>query len=468
MPGEMPMRAIRCVAIAILAFPALLPGALSADITGSSGGGQPQTTIQPSLGLNYIIRTDGTFDTLGDISLFAGGYAPGGWAFAAGQNLPIAQNDALFSLLGTTYGGDGQHTFALPDLRGRVAIGTGNGPGLTPRSLGQHAGVEQVTLTTDHLPQHAHSLPPSSSFTGLAGQGQSYTNMQPSLGLSYRIATQGIYPPRESGGTEMPFVGQVTLSAAARVPTGFAPANGQVTPISQNTALFSILGVNYGGDGRSTFALPDLRGRAAVEAGSGRGLTPQLVGEETGVESVTLLQSQLPPHSHTLPPGAGHTGITGGGLPQTNMQPTLALHYIVATEGVYPVRDGGAIDPTLPFLGQITLFAGTYAPGGWAFADGQLMPIQQNAALFSILGPTYGGDGRTTFALPDLQDRIPVGFGQGPGLSNWSLGQVSGLESLVLTEAQMPAHVHTYTPVPEPSAFCIFAGAMLLFRRRRP
>lgn len=99
-----------------------------------------------------------------------------------------------------------------------------------------------------------------------------------------------------------------------------------------------------------------------------------------------------------------------------------------------------------PFLGQIVLFAGNFAPRGWAFCDGQLLSIASNTALFSILGTTYGGDGRTTFALPDLRGRVPVGPRTGPGLSTRGLGQRGGTETVTLTEAKMPSHAHTYSP----------------------
>lgn len=95
-----------------------------------------------------------------------------------------------------------------------------------------------------------------------------------------------------------------------------------------------------------------------------------------------------------------------------------------------------------PFIGQVMLFAGNFAPRGWAFCDGQLLPISSNSALFSILGTTYGGDGRTSFALPDLRGRVPVGPRNGPGLSPVSLGERFGQEDHTLTELQMPAHSH--------------------------
>jgi microcystin-dependent protein len=94
------------------------------------------------------------------------------------------------------------------------------------------------------------------------------------------------------------------------------------------------------------------------------------------------------------------------------------------------------------FVGEIRTFAGNFAPTGWAMCNGQLMSIQQNTALFSLLGTTYGGDGRTTFGLPDLQERIPMHWGDGPGLSPRSLGEMSGADTVTLLTSEMPAHTH--------------------------
>jgi microcystin-dependent protein len=95
-----------------------------------------------------------------------------------------------------------------------------------------------------------------------------------------------------------------------------------------------------------------------------------------------------------------------------------------------------------PFLGEIVLFAGNFAPRNWAFCAGQILAISTNTALFSILGTTYGGNGQTTFALPDLRSRVPVGQGQGPGLSSYALGQQGGTESVTLNSQQLPPHNH--------------------------
>lgn len=94
------------------------------------------------------------------------------------------------------------------------------------------------------------------------------------------------------------------------------------------------------------------------------------------------------------------------------------------------------------FVAEIRIFAGNYAPRGWAMCDGQVLNIAQNTALFSLLGTMYGGDGKTTFGLPNLQRRAPMMFGQGPGLSDYSEGEPGGVETVTLLESQMPAHKH--------------------------
>ena len=95
-----------------------------------------------------------------------------------------------------------------------------------------------------------------------------------------------------------------------------------------------------------------------------------------------------------------------------------------------------------PFLAEIRIFAGNFAPRGWAFCNGQTLPIDQNTALFSLLGTIYGGDGRTTVGLPNLQGRSPMHPGRGPGLTSYRLGQIAGSETVTLNQAQMPSHTH--------------------------
>lgn len=166
---------------------------------------------------------------VGEIRMFAGNFAPRGWAFCDGQLLAVSQNDALFSLLGTIYGGDGRTTFGLPDLRGRIPIHAGTGPGLSPRRLGAKFGTEKETLTVNQLPSHNHSwkatsssaqntapvgnalatpssaayenaaalLPLKSSSVGDTGGSRSHTNLMPFLCINFIIALVGIYPSRQ-------------------------------------------------------------------------------------------------------------------------------------------------------------------------------------------------------------------------------------------------------------------------------
>lgn len=98
-----------------------------------------------------------------------------------------------------------------------------------------------------------------------------------------------------------------------------------------------------------------------------------------------------------------------------------------------------------PFVAEIRIFSFNYAPKGWAQCNGQVMPIAQNTALFSLLGTTYGGDGRTNFALPNLQDRVPIHHGQGPGLTSRQLGEMGGSATVTLLQSEMPKHNHTLT-----------------------
>jgi microcystin-dependent protein len=160
---------------------------------------------------------------LGEIRLVGFTFAPRGWMFCQGQLLPINNNQALFALLGTTYGGDGTSTFALPDLRGRAAVGQGQGPGMVNVAIGDVMGTETVTLSTNQIPAHTHTTQGSAGAqttnrpTGAyqaagnsystahdvtmaasdpTGGNQPHENRPPSLGLSYVIAVQGIFPSR--------------------------------------------------------------------------------------------------------------------------------------------------------------------------------------------------------------------------------------------------------------------------------
>lgn len=117
----------------------------------------------------------------------------------------------------------------------------------------------------------------------------------------------------------------------------------------------------------------------------------------------------------------------------------LTLAFLLASQSVIPVMAG--IDP---FIGEIQLVAFNFCPRGFFKADGQILSIAQNSALFSLLGTTYGGNGVSTFGLPDLRGRVPLNWGQGPGLSNYTIGEVGGLENTTLIVSNLPSHTHNY------------------------
>lgn len=162
------------------------------------------------------------------------------------------------------------------------------------------------------------------------------------------------------------FLGEIRPAGFNFAPKGWALCNGQIIPISQNTALFALLGTQYGGDGKTTFALPDLQGRVPIGQGQGPGLEERVIGEQLGAENVTLQQLEMPAHSHGLQSsGQGTTGspayaataprkiyaasndgvmgaaaisAAGGGQPHNNMQPTQFVTYIIALTGIFPQR----------------------------------------------------------------------------------------------------------------------------------
>lgn len=168
-----------------------------------------------------------------------------------------------------------------------------------------------------------------------------------------------------------PFLGEIRMFCGNFAPTGWALCNGQLLSIAQNTALFSILGTSFGGDGVQTFALPNLQSRVPIHWGQGAGLSPYNLGQSAGAENVTLLQNQMPAHSHLVSSDTGDVGTSshpngqllassgaatiynanadstmnpamiqnaGGNQPHTNIQPYLCLTFIIALQGIYPSR----------------------------------------------------------------------------------------------------------------------------------
>lgn len=291
---------------------------------------------------------------LGEIRMFAGDFAPQDWAMCDGALLPIAANQWLFQLLGTTYGGDGRSHFALPDLRGRVPIGQGQGEGLSQRLLGQAMGVEQVALAADEVAAHGHALAaggksaakaPGNAFPGQldtgtlyyktpapppspapargvmaealspsSGSGAPHNNIMPSTVLSYIICTKGAGPNERADDA---YLGEIkTFSCDLYVGSlseEWHVCDGALLSIKERQELYHLLGTQYGGDGVVNFALPDMRGRAMM----GQNTPVYACGQKIGAEAVALSVEQMPAHTHTLNgnSGIGSAGTAVGNLP---------------------------------------------------------------------------------------------------------------------------------------------------------
>lgn len=233
------------------------------------------------------------------------------------------------------------------------------------------------------------------------------------------------------------------------------------------------MGTQFGGppDG-SKFNIPDLRGRSAI--GAGEQASTKLVyqvGEAGGEETHTLGLHEMPAHTHQAYGSSAHatepspegnfwgssTGkmpfsaktndgmanssipFAGGDQPHENMSPFVGINFSLCSIGAFP-SPGGSV--RTGFIGEIIMFTGTFTPSGWADCDGQLMSLSKNSALFALIGTTYGGNGKQTFALPDLRGLSPLGFGQGNGLTDRELGATGGAPTVTLTSDQMPSHNH--------------------------
>jgi microcystin-dependent protein len=264
-----------------------------------------------------------------------------------------------------------------------------------------------------------------------------------------------------------PYLGEIRMFGGTVPPEGWALCNGSILAISPNVALFSLIGTAFGGNGTSTFGLPDLRGRVFLSTDNNE----YFVGDIGGAEQVSLLDVNLPAHSHSVSCSAnsgsdtpkGNTwgpatnsvysptetgplakamstlGIkpTGDGKPHENMIPFLCVNYIIALVGIFPSREADGVGATDDqYISELRIFPYTFAPRGWMLCNGQQLPVGPNQALYSLLGNTYGGN-TSFFNLPNLVARVPVHAGD-----VYSLGETGGEATHVLTVPEMPAHNH--------------------------
>jgi microcystin-dependent protein len=310
--------------------------------------------------------------TMGMLRMFAGTSLPDGDVAARGQTIQIQPNQALFSILGTQYGGNGTVTFSLPNLDGHASTGTGQGAGLTPYVSGQTSFSPAVGLVQANMP-----------FT-LQGSFRPLDNVEPALAITYAMRSS-------NGGNSFLNIGEVVKFAGNFVPDGYVSADGRLLNIADFPALYAAIGTTYGGDGLTTFGTPNLAGRDPVGAS-----TSHPLGTLFGVENIFLANANLP------------TEVGGSANPFDNYAPSLALNYLINENGIFPAPNGTYFGD-IPYIGEVQLFAGGTPPVGWLLCDGSLLSIAQHQNLFSIIGTTYGGDGVTTFALPDFRDRTDIG-----------------------------------------------------------
>jgi microcystin-dependent protein len=430
---------------------------------------------------------------VGECRMFAGDFAPEGWAFCDGRLLPIADYDTLYKLIGTAYGGDGEVTFALPDLQGRVPMHHGNG-----FNLAETGGVESVTLRVSELAAHHHQLFGSSGngntnllqgqvlsanptqvynalrpfpnaamdprSIALAGGDDPHDNLQPYVVLSWIVSLVG-GNREESIGPEA-FLSELRCVSFSSAASGWLMCNGQLLAINEHKTLYSLLGTTYGGDGRVTFGLPNLQGRAPMHMSE-----VHTLGEVGGEYTHTLSVAELPKHVHALqgiaatsgkttaaghmlantsgglaiygPPNSlapmfpGDVSNNGGNRAHANQSPFLVMTWIIASVGRYP---GGNLQTA--YVGEIRVFPFGSAPPGWNSCNGQILRISENMTLFLLLGTTYGGDGVNNFALPNLQGAIPIGQAPGRRDGKYSLGESAGSDTVALTGSEMPSHTH--------------------------
>lgn len=291
---------------------------LAAQTTHSMGESTSST-----LTIAGTLVTEGTF--AGALSLYAGNIVTPGTPNIRpeGQSLSRTTYADLFAAVGTTYGSQSGTTFTVPNLAGL-------------RVVGANANLGTTTSST--------------------------------IALNYAVATTGIFPGTnlssdgETGSLSSPYLGQIMATTSTTLPSGWAWANGGLLNIAEHSALFSLLGTNFGGNGQTTFALPDLRGRSPI--------------------------------------GNSSTNSVGAAT-----STTVALTFAMSRQGIYPT--GSPAGDASQYIAEVYMFAfqDGALPSYLSETNGQLLTISQNTALFSLTGTYYGGNGQTTFGVPDLRDR---------------------------------------------------------------
>ena len=290
---------------------------------------------------------------LGQIILSPWDFAPRDCLSCDGRRISKSRNRALSAVVGESFGKASGDSFVLPDLRGRTGIGAG-GPGM-------------IQIGTNGL----NAVPGDGDYQGW-------------LALQYVIFYEGVFPSPKA--LMAGRLGQIMPWAGTVVPKGWQFCRGQELTIADYPSLFGLIGKTYGGDGTKSFNLPNLTGTSIV----GTGKSPDFPIYRLG-------------HARD-----SKTSLTGKGLHGFE-----TINYIIMTDAIPP---GAVLDPPIrePYIGEIAPWPAAFAPPGWQFCHGQMQSIEQNPPLFSLIGTRFGGDGRVSFALPDLRGRIPIGATKQP------------------------------------------------------
>jgi microcystin-dependent protein len=283
---------------------------------------------------------------VGEIRLFPGTYVPDGWLACDGEEFNVYLHPKLHELIGSTYG-SGSSGPRLPDLRGRTAVGAGDGPGQPHRSLGDQAD-------------------------SLAAKGEAPAG----LGLRYMISP--------TGGEGEQLLAEIRALAFHYAPEGWSRCTGERIELAAHVDVFSLLGDTYGGDGRTYFLTPNLAGRSVLGVGEGAGLPEVGLGEQ-----IPNLDPGDSPHSRRL-----------------HLNYCIALNGLWPSR---PNHKPGYMLPTM--IGELRAFSSAEVPEGWLPCHGQLLSIRDHQAMFALLGTAYGGNGRDTFGVPDLRGRAIAGTG---------------------------------------------------------
>ncbi|MBX7208624.1 MAG: tail fiber protein [Verrucomicrobiaceae bacterium] len=393
-------------------------------------------------------------NVIGQTTLTSGAAAPpaansldGPWGLAVSPSGQLAISDIndnrvlIFNSVPTTNGASADVALGQPDL---ASDGVYN-PGGTPSATNMNT-ADQSAFSADgrlwvpgrtmrRVMVFGTAAPPTD--TGPTGGGLAADARAPTLSTTWAICTQGIYPTFGAGplggGTDFAYFGEIRCMGFETTNPSFTsmwtPCDGRLLSRTTYSNLFALIGTTFGaGDGSTTFAVPDLRGRIPV--GQDGATLP--MGTTGGTESVTLGVTNLPSHKHTIT--GGDTGLTGGGQAYNHQQPYLVLNFAM--------QNSGSFGSTMTW---IRLFAFGNTPDGFFPCTGGTASTALYSALNALIFNTFGGDGFATFGIPDLRGRSPVGKGTGPSMTPRTIGVSGGSSTHTMTESEMPAHHHSLT-----------------------